>query len=103
MKKSGFSVVWDEEAKQHFKKLLREIKIKSPRLAELIKSGILERITHATIFPNAFEKDGYKTDNDGSYRKIFFIHLRLIYKIDKKNRRLIIVRVRHAASEPINH
>lgn len=98
---SKYSVVWDEKEKNYFRTLIEEIKLRSPSLAKLIKDGIKERIAVAQKFPDSFERDIYKSKNKGDYRKISFIHIRLVYKIYKRNKELMIIRVRHSASEPL--
>ncbi len=96
--KSNLPIEWDINEKEEFKALIKDIKKRSEPLAQRIKDKVRENLNHIKLNPQIFEADPLKTFNDGSYRKFTAIHIRIAYKIDPD--RIIISRVRHAASEP---
>lgn len=91
-------IEWDSNEKERFKELIKEIKKRSENLSQRIKDKVKDSLNHIKQNPQIFEADLLKTDNDGSFRKISVIHIRVVYKIEAD--KIIIVRVRHASSEP---
>jgi hypothetical protein len=100
-RKKELPVEWDINEKERFKELIQEIKKRSVFLAQRIKDGIEQKLNHVKQYPEIFEADALKIGNDGSYRKFTVIHIRLVYKIDPD--KIIIARVRHSASEPVEY
>jgi len=96
--KKSLPVEWDIYEKENFKKLLKDIKKRSENLAQRIKERVKENLNLVQQNPKMFEADSLRINNDDSFRKFTAIHIRLVYKIDPD--KIIIVRVRHAASEP---
>lgn len=103
MSEIKFIIHWDEKAANDLHILVREIKDKSISLSETIKKGIIEKLKQASIYPFSFEQDQLKSGNNGNYRKIHVIHIRIAYKIDKRNKILKIVRLKHSSSEPLKY
>ena len=99
--KKELPIEWDINEKERFKELVKDIKKRSENLAQRIKDKVKENLNHVKQNPNIFEADQLKVDNDGSYRKFTAIHIRIVYKIDPD--KIIIARVRHAASEPTEY
>ncbi len=99
--KRELPIEWDINERELFKGLIKDIKKRSENLALTIKERVKENLDHIKQNPHIFEADSLKADNDGSYRKFTAIHIRVVYKIDSD--RIIIVRVRHASSEPIEY
>ena len=99
--KKKLPIEWDENERERFKDLIKDIKKRSVNLAQLIKDEVKENIERVRQNPHIFEKDSLKEDNDGSFRKFNAIHIRIVYKIDSD--RIIIARVRHASSEPVEY
>jgi len=97
---ANFSILWDEIELQNLENLLQEIQERSPNLANEIKQLLKEKLIQIINYPYSCEKDSYKVNNDGSYRKTSIIHIRLVYKIETSTNQIYCVRVRHAASEP---
>jgi mRNA-degrading endonuclease RelE of RelBE toxin-antitoxin system len=100
-KRKELPIEWDLNELEHFKQLIKDIKKRSEDLASHIKDKVKERLTLIKQNPYIFEADSLKTDNDGSFRKFTAIHIRIAYKIDPD--KIIIARVRHAASEPTEY
>jgi mRNA-degrading endonuclease RelE of RelBE toxin-antitoxin system len=97
---ADFTILWDEIELQNLEYLLTEISQRSPNLANEIKRLLKEKLNQIIKYPYSCEIDALKVNNNGSYRKISIIHIRLVYKIEKSSNSIHIVRVRHAASEP---
>ena len=70
-------------------------------MAQSIKDKVKENLKQIIQNPQIFEADSLKENNDGSFRKFTAIHIRIVYKIDLD--KIIITRVRHAASEPAEY
>ena len=94
-------IEWDINEKERFKELVKEIKKRSEPLAQKIKDKVRENLDHIKQNPYLFESDSLKINNDGSYRKFTAVHIRVVYKIDPD--KIIIARVKHAASEPTEY
>ncbi|MBP9068408.1 MAG: type II toxin-antitoxin system RelE/ParE family toxin [Bacteroidia bacterium] len=99
--KKELPIEWDINEREQFKELIKSIKNRSERLAQRIKEEVKRNLDHVKQNPKIFEADTLKTDNDGSYRKFTTILIRISYKIDSD--KIIIARVRYAASEPIDY
>jgi mRNA-degrading endonuclease RelE of RelBE toxin-antitoxin system len=99
--KKELPIEWDINEREQFKELIKDIKKRSENLAQRIKDKIKENLDHIKQNPYIFEADLLKENNDGSFRKFTAIHIRIVYKIDPD--KIIIARVRHAASEPIEY
>lgn len=97
--KKELPVEWDFNERERFKELIKDIKKRSEKLAQNIKDEIRKDLNLIKQNPEMFEADILKTDNDGSYRKFTVLHIRVVYKIDTD--KIIIARVRHSSSEPI--
>jgi mRNA-degrading endonuclease RelE of RelBE toxin-antitoxin system len=96
--KKELPIEWDIDERERFKALIKDIKKRSENLAQLIKDKVKENLNHVKLNPQIFEADPFKENNDGSFRKFTAIHIKIVYKIDPD--KIIIARVRHAASEP---
>lgn len=81
--------------------MIKDIKKRSEPLAQHIKDKVKENLNHVKQNPQIFESDTLKENNDGSYRKFIAIQIRIVYKVDSD--KIIIARVRHAASEPTEY
>jgi len=99
--KKELVIEWDINERERFKELIKDIKKRSENLAQQIKDRIRENLNHIKQNPGIFEADMLKTNNDGSYRKFHAIHIRVVYKIDTD--KIIIVRIRHSSSEPVDY
>jgi plasmid stabilization system protein ParE len=99
--KNELPIEWDINEKERFKELIKSIKKRSERLAQRIKDEVKSNFDHIKQNPKIFEADTFKADNDGSYRKFTATLIRISYKIDSD--KIIIARVRYAASEPIDY
>jgi mRNA-degrading endonuclease RelE of RelBE toxin-antitoxin system len=99
--KKELPIEWDINEQERFKELIKDIKLRSERLAQRIKTELKENLNRIKHDPKLFEADSLKLDNDGTYRKFTVILIRVVYKIDTD--KIIIARVRYAASEPTNY
>jgi mRNA-degrading endonuclease RelE of RelBE toxin-antitoxin system len=99
--KTELPIEWDINESERFKELIKDIKKRSEKLAKTIKDEIRKDLTLIQQSPEMFESDMLKTDNDGSYRKFTVLHIRVVYKIDDD--KIIIARVRHSSSDPIEY
>jgi mRNA-degrading endonuclease RelE of RelBE toxin-antitoxin system len=99
--KKELPIEWDINEQERFKELIKDIKLRSERLAQRIKTELKENLNRIKQDPKLFEADSLKLDNDGTYRKFTVILIRVVYKIDTD--KIIIARVRYAASEPVNY
>ena len=96
-----YKVEWDINEFEKFEELMKDIKKRSETLSQRIKNRIKENINHIKQNPLLFEKDSLKINNDGSYRKFHAIHIRIAYKIEDD--KIIIARVRHSSSDPLEY
>lgn len=96
-KRKELPIEWDVNERERFKELVLEIKKRSEKLAQQIKDKIKQNIHLIKQNPYIFEEDVLKIDNDGSFRKFTVIYV----KVDAD--KIIIARVRHAASEPTEY
>lgn len=99
--KKGLPIEWDINEKERLKELIKDIKKRSEPLAQRIKDKVKENLSHVKQNSEIFEADSLKENNDGSFRKFTAIQIRIVYKIDSD--KIIIARVRHAASEPTEY
>lgn len=99
--KKELPIEWDINELERFKELLKDIKKRSENLTQRIKDKIKENLNHVKQNSEIFEADTLKIDNDGSYRKFTALHIRVVYKIDTN--KIIIARIRHSSSEPIEY
>lgn len=99
--KEVLPIEWDLNEKERFKELIKDIKKRSEPLALRIKNMVKENLDHIKQNPEIFEADSLKENNDGSFRKFTAIQIRFTYKIEPD--KIIIARVRHAATEPIEY
>jgi plasmid stabilization system protein ParE len=99
--KKELPIEWDINEQERFKELIKDIKLRSERLAQRIKTELKENLNRIKQDPKLFEADSLKLYNDGTYRKFTVILIRVVYKIDTD--KIIIARVRYAASEPVNY
>jgi plasmid stabilization system protein ParE len=97
-RKSELPIVWDTSERERLKELVKDIKKRSKNLAQRIKDRIGENLNLVQQNPKIFQADSLKENNDGTFRRFTAIHIIIVYKIDPD--KIIIVRVRHAASEP---
>jgi len=97
-KKSTFSIEWDINEKERFKELIKNVSKRSKELSKKMKEKVKQNLLLISENPKIFEEDSHKTNNDGSFRKFQAIQIRIVYKIE--NDMIIIVRVRHARTEP---
>lgn len=92
-------VYWNNNEYNRLLELLNAISVRSQNLSDRILQKILQNVDLISYSPYLFEKDDLKLENDGSYRKFTCILVRVTYKVESN--RVIIVRVRHANSEPL--
>lgn len=100
-KRKSYTIDWDVNEKERFKELIQQIKKRSANLAQHIKDGIRENLNRSMQRPRMFPADPLKEDNDGTFRYFSVIQIKIVYKID--GNRIIIVRVRHSASDPSDY
>jgi mRNA-degrading endonuclease RelE of RelBE toxin-antitoxin system len=100
-RKKALSVEWDINEFQRFKELIKEIKKRSENLSQKIRQKVKDNLTVIKKQPYIFEADPLKVDNDGSFRKFTAVQIRVVYKIESD--KIIIVRIRHALSEPTDY
>lgn len=91
-------IEWDLNEKERFKEIIKTIKKRSDTLANKIKEIVKYNLALIQQNPKIFEADSLKPNNDGSFRKFQAIQIRIVYKIERN--KIIIVRVRHALTEP---
>jgi len=101
VKSKKLSILWDDKAKEEFKKELKYIRKSSSQGADSIKQEILETIKNLPNAPKAFEEDSLKMNNDGSYRRFFVYSYRIAYRITEDA--ILILRIRHTSREPLEY
>jgi plasmid stabilization system protein ParE len=97
-RKSELPIVWDTNERERLKELVEDIKKRSENLAKPVKDRIRENLNLVQQNPKIFQVDSLKQNNDGTFKRFTAIHIIIVYKIDPD--KIIIVRVRHSASEP---
>jgi len=94
-------IVWDEDAKQEFRKHIKRIKIDSIQNAEEVRKTIINKVSKIIGHETKHTIDKYKTNNDGKYRALEIYHIRIAYYIGDKEIR--IVRFRSTHQEPLEY
>jgi plasmid stabilization system protein ParE len=91
-------IVWTRRSQQHMLALLKYISIDSPKNAEKVVEDILAAVEKTIQNPLYYNRDKYKTNNDGTYRAFEKHRYRVVYRYKKNIIR--ILRVRHTSMEP---
>ena len=94
-------IVWENKAKQEFKKAYEYILEGSYQNAVKVRVEIINTTLWLLKHPERYPLDKYKTDNDGSWRAFELHHYRISYRIMKNQIR--IVRFRHTSRSPRNY
>ncbi len=94
-------VVWNLQASRAFKSYYEHILETSPQNATQVQQGITEIVDQLPENPERYPLDKYKQDNPGNYRALEKFSLRVSYRYDEKEIR--ILRVRHVKQRPKPH
>lgn len=94
-------IIWDKEAILQLEEIYKYISERSLKAAEKVKRSIKETIQKLGRFPEVHNPDRFKNNNDGSFRAFEKYSYRVTYKISSS--KVIIVRTRHTAQEPLEH
>ena len=93
------SIVWDKLAFKQFKEIYDSLnEEKNLTYAINVKSTILKSISELLQYPEIYEKDRFKIDNNGSYRAFEIFKYRVAYRVTETQIR--ILRIRHTSREP---
>lgn len=96
--KSQPAIIWNKNAATTFEKTYRYIRQDSFDNAEKVKFEIIKIIDSLIDHPEKFPLDKFKKPNPGNYRAFEKYSLRVAYKHDEKEIR--ILRFRHIKREP---
>lgn len=92
-------IVWNNTAKNEFRKAYQYIAGDSFQNAENFKKEMVAAILALTEFPERYRTDKYKKNNDGTWRAFEKHRYRISYRILKNEIR--IVRMRHTSRSPL--
>ena len=101
VKAKKLPILWDNKAKEDFKKELKSMRKSSLQGANSVKQEILDTVKKLPNAPKAFEEDDLKMNNDGSYRRFFAYSYRIAYRITEDA--ILILRIRHTSREPLEY
>jgi plasmid stabilization system protein ParE len=91
-------VRWPLLAQRQLLKIYEYILLDSFQNAEKVKHDILLSTRKLTQYPEMYQRDKYRANNDGSFRAYEIHRIRIAYRIKEKE--IVIVRVRHTSMEP---
>ena len=94
-------VVWSKNGSIQLKESLKDLRKKSPKSALKVKAEILKTSRELSKNPEIYSLDRFKRNNDGSIRAFEKYSYRVTYQVEKT--RVVILRVRHAKREPLEH
>jgi plasmid stabilization system protein ParE len=103
MVKPQYQVVWDREALNHFKDILRYLEKQSQQAPKIVKEAILNKIDIVQNNPFICEPDKLKEPPDTSFRAFIVFNYRITYFIDSKNNQIRVLRIRHTSREPLGY
>lgn len=92
-------IKWNRKALQQFDDAIAYIETSSPTNAEKVKRSILTRIDELLKYPERYNPDKYKLNNDGSFRAFEIHHYRISYRY--KQTEIRIIRMRHVRMNPL--
>jgi plasmid stabilization system protein ParE len=95
------SIKWNRQAVRQLDDLVKFIGEDSLMTAEKVKLGILLKIDGLLKYPEKFNPDKYKLNNDGTFRAFELFHYRVSYRFIANEIR--IIRLRHTKMNPLNY
>jgi len=94
-------VVWSNSAKAELKKAYEYIALDSLQNAKMVRDSLIDLSIELSKYPEKYQVDILKKNNDGSWRAFEKYHYRISYRILKNQIR--IVRMRHTSKSPLNY
>jgi len=94
-------IVWDKEAILQLEEVYVYLKEHSLQSANKVRKSIKEDVRGLAKYPEIYNIDRFKKDNDGSIRAFERYSYRVTYKV--KETQVLILRVRHTSREPFEH
>jgi plasmid stabilization system protein ParE len=101
MVKNHKKIKWDKSATNNFNSAISYIREDSIKNANRVKENLLEKINNIKDNPEKYPADKYKLDNDGTYRAFEQHHLRVIYRVQQAE--IKIITVRHTKMKPLEY
>jgi len=101
MVEKGYEVVWTKRSQKQMRQVFKHISKDSIKNASKVVQEIADSVQKATLNPQIYGPDKYKTENDGSYRAFEKHHYRVAYRFSKSVIR--VLRVRHTSMEPLEY
>ena len=94
-------IVWDKQAINYFQSAVEYIHQESPKNADKVRQGILDKIFELSIRPEIHPPDKYKLNNSGQYKAFELYRFRIAYLV--KEDEIIISRIRNTNQEPLEY
>lgn len=94
-------IKWNKKALRQFDDAVAYINAHSPTHAEKVKTDLLNRVDQLIKYPERYNPDKYKKDNDGSFRAFELHHYRISYRY--KSDEIRIIRLRHTRMNPLTY
>lgn len=94
-------IKWNRKALQQFDDAINYIKAHLPSGAKKVEVAILAKIDQLLKYPERYNPDKYKKDNDGSFRAFEIHHYRISYRYKRDEIR--IIRLRHTRMNPLTY
>ncbi len=93
-------IVWNNHARDNFRKAINRIQKEFPRNAESVKYTVAALIDELIDFPEKYPLDKYKINNKGNHRAFEKYRFRITYRYSAKEIR--IIRFRSTDQKPRN-
>lgn len=103
MKPKSYKIIWDRNALQDFKLILKWLASQSVQAPAIVKQGILQRIEVLKINPYVFETDKLREPSTKDFRAFVIYSYRITYQINFDSHEICIIRVRHTSREPLGY
>ena len=92
-------IIWSKSALNQLKKIENYIQQDSFSASEKVIKKIIFTIEKLIEFPEIFEIDRFKRNNDGTFRAFVVYKIRISYRVYHDS--IYILRIRHSYRKPI--
>jgi len=98
--KSTYKIVWDRETLKEFTTILKFLQKQSDQAPVIVKDAIIKRLDVIKTNPLICEPDKLKQPQNHEFRAFVIFSYRVTYKINFKEKEILILRIRHTSQEP---
>lgn len=98
-----FKLVWDRKALDHLKDILAYLEKRSEQAPKIVKTAIIDRLDQIKKEPLTCELDKLKDPPNKDFRAFVVFSYRVTYQINKEQKEIRVLRVRHTSREPLGY